>query len=120
MSTLLQECQAALADANVQAFLRVIREGETDQTDAAYRTIVGGGLFDSFDDHPRKFVYVQLFNVRSSAAGAYQFLSRTWDECAAALQLPDFSPAMQDLAAVFLIRRRGALADVIALSLIHI
>jgi muramidase (phage lysozyme) len=114
MSKLLPELQAALANPNVQAFLRVIREGETDQTDAAYRTVVGGSLFEGFDDHPRKFVRIASLGVTSSAAGAYQFLSRTWDECAAALQLPDFSPPMQDLAAVFLIRRRGALQDVIA------
>lgn len=113
MSTVLQECRAALANPNVQAFLRVIREGETDQTDRAYRTIVGGGTFDSFDAHPRQFVRLPKLGVTSSAAGAYQFLARTWDECAAALGLPDFSPPMQDLAAVFLIRRRGALQAVI-------
>ena len=57
-------------------------------------------------------MHIASLNVDSTAAGAYQFLSRTWDECAAALSLPDFSPPMQDLAAVFLIRRRGALVDV--------
>jgi muramidase (phage lysozyme) len=50
----------------------------------------------------------------STAAGAFQFLSRTWDECAKALGLTDFSPASQDLAAVFLIDRRKALDDVLA------
>lgn len=110
----MQALQAALANRNVQAFLRVIREGETSQTEDAYRTIVGGARFDSFADHPRQRVYIASLKVHSTAAGAYQFLSRTWDECAKALSLPDFSPASQDLAAVFLIRRRGALDDVIA------
>jgi muramidase (phage lysozyme) len=99
---------------NLSAFLRVIREGETSQTDDAYRTIVGGERFDSFADHPRKRVFIRSLNVWSTAAGAYQFLSRTWDECRAALNLPDFSPESQDKAAVFLIRRRKALDDVIA------
>jgi muramidase (phage lysozyme) len=99
---------------NLSAFLRVIREGETSQTDDAYRTIVGGEKFDSFADHPRKRVFIKSLNVWSTAAGAYQFLSRTWDECKAALGLPDFSPDSQDKAAVFLIRRRKALDDVIA------
>jgi muramidase (phage lysozyme) len=49
--------------------------------------------------------------ITSTAAGAYQFLARTWDEVAAALELPDFSPQSQDVAALWLIRRRGALAD---------
>jgi muramidase (phage lysozyme) len=110
----MQALQAALLNRNVQAFLRVIREGETSQTEDAYRTIVGGARFDSFADHPRQRVYIASLKVHSTAAGAYQFLSRTWDECAKALSLPDFSPASQDLAAVFLIRRRKALDDVIA------
>ncbi len=59
-------------------------------------------------------MFIRSLNVWSTAAGAYQFLSRTWDECRAALNLPDFSPDSQDKAAVFLIRRRKALDDVIA------
>lgn len=99
---------------NLAAFLRVIREGESSQTDEAYRMIVGGGLFDDFSDHPRRMVFIPKLNVNSSAAGAYQFLSRTWDECKSALGLPDFSPESQDKAAAFLIRRRKALDDVMA------
>lgn len=114
MSAILQECVAALESPNVRAFLRVIREGETSQDESAYRTLVGGGRFESFDDHPRQRIHVRGLNVYSTAAGAYQFLARTWDECRAALALPDFSPQMQDIAAAFLIRRRGALADVLA------
>lgn len=97
---------------NLSAFLRVIREGETSQDDRAYRMIFGGELFDSFADHPRKLVKKSGYS--STAAGAYQFLSRTWDECQKALKLPDFSPESQDKAAVFLIKRRKALDDVIA------
>lgn len=107
--TIREECAAALGSPNVRAFLRLIREGESSQTDDAYRMIVGGGLFDDFADHPRKYVNLPSLGVTSSAAGAYQFLARTWDECRNMLGLEDFSPANQDLAAVFLIRRRGAL-----------
>ena len=83
----------------MQAFLRVIRAGETSQGDEAYCTLVGGGrLKEKFDDHPRQTITVRP-GLKSTAAGAYQFLSRTWDECAVALELPDFSPPMQDLAA---------------------
>lgn len=97
---------------NLQAFLRVIREGESSQADDAYWMIVGGGRAPSLADHPRQLVTLPKLGVRSTAAGAYQFLSRTWDECAKALRLQDFSPASQDAAAVYLITRRKALADV--------
>lgn len=109
--TALDECRSALGDPNVRAFLRVIRAGETGQTDDAYRMMFGGSLFDNFDRHPDMIHTVGV--LKSTAAGAYQFLTRTWAECQAALGLPDFSPPMQDLAAVFLIRRRGALPDVL-------
>ena len=101
---------------NVRAFLRLIRHTEgTGQTERAYRTLFGGGTFEGFDDHPRKALTFKLGgrDLTSTAAGAYQFLSRTWDECRDALGLPDFSPASQDKAAIFLIRRRKALEDVI-------
>jgi muramidase (phage lysozyme) len=98
---------------NVSAFLRVIREGETSQDPIAYHTIVGGGTIKNFDRHPAESVYIPSLRVHSTAAGAYQFLSRTWNECEKALDLPDFSPESQDKAAVFLIKRRGALQDVI-------
>jgi muramidase (phage lysozyme) len=112
-------CAEALQHPNVRAFLRVIRAGESDQTDDAYRMIVGHtaarpSLADSLQDHPRIPVHLPRLGVTSTAAGAYQFLSRTWDECARALDLPDFGPDSQNLAAVYLIRRRGALDDVLS------
>lgn len=108
----LDDCRAALQSPNMAAFLRLIRAGETGQSDVAYRTMFGGSTFDDFDDHPR--ITNRDSGLASTAAGAYQFLATTWDECRYALGLLDFSPPSQDLAAVFLIRRRGALADVLA------
>lgn len=108
----LEDCRAALQSPNVTAFLRLIRAGESSQTDRAYRTMFGGSTFDDFDDHPR--ITNRAVGLASTAAGAYQFLSKTWDECRDALGLLDFSPGAQDLAAVYLVRRRGALADVLA------
>ena len=105
-----------LENANLQAFLAMIRYAEGTSGANGYRTLFGGGLFDSFDDHPRQFITASLGGspITSSAAGAYQFLMKTWDDVRALLKLPDFSPASQDKAATFLIRRRGALADVYA------
>lgn len=106
----------ALRHPNVRAFLHMVRVGEGTADDDGYRRLFGGRLVDDYGDHPRVAVTAGLGRHRytSTAAGAFQFLARTWDECAAALGLGDFSPASQDLAAVFLIDRRRALADVLA------
>lgn len=107
----------ALANANVRAFLRMIRHGEGTDDPDGYRRMFGGKLFDSFDDHPRQ---VQTFKLRtgnvlkSSAAGAYQFLASTWDSLVKQYGFTDFSPHSQDLGAIALIIGRKALDDVIA------
>jgi muramidase (phage lysozyme) len=106
---------AAIAlEPNVAAFLSTIRHAEGTAGPTGYRMHFGGELFAHFADHPRRAVTRSLGGqpLTSTAAGAYQFLARTWDDVQATLELPDFSPASQDVAAVFLIRRRGALADV--------
>jgi muramidase (phage lysozyme) len=117
MNALALELQNVLAgSANLRAFLRMLRVGEGTVDEDGYRRMFAGRLADNFADHPRIAVTAKLGGkpITSTAAGAYQFLSRTWDECAKALELPDFSPASQDLAAVYLIRRRKALPDVLA------
>jgi muramidase (phage lysozyme) len=101
-----------LDDTNVKSFLAVIRAGEGTSDSGGYSRHYGGTSFDSFADHPR--IAITAGRWTSTAAGAYQFLSRTWDECAAALDLADFGPKNQDLAALFLIDRRKALEDVLA------
>lgn len=104
--------RSVLNDRNVQATLRVIRAGEGTSDEAGYRRIFGGQLFSSFADHPR--IKVSKSGYTSTAAGAYQMLSSTWDETARIMGLTDFSPASQDLAAVGRIAARGALDDVLA------
>lgn len=110
---------ASVADEiNVKAFLQVIRHCEGTAGENGYRTHFGGALFDSFKDHPR---VVKTFKLRkggtlsSSAAGAYQILTRTWDGLVSQYGktvFPDFSPESQDKAALALIRGRNALTDV--------
>jgi muramidase (phage lysozyme) len=78
-----------------------------------YDVIVGGGTFDCFDDHPRKVVVIKQRNgkeIRSSAAGRYQFIRSTWDALAKKLKLADFGPVSQDLAAQELLIECGAAA----------
>ena len=101
---------ADVKNANVQAFLRVIRKGEGTSDANGYRRIFGGQLFSSFADHPR--ITVSKSGYKSSAAGAYQMLISTWDETKNIMGLKDFSPASQDAAAVGRIMARGALEDV--------
>jgi muramidase (phage lysozyme) len=101
-----------LDDPNVKAYFAVIRAGEGTSDSGGYSRHYGGTSFDSFADHPR--IAITAGRWTSTAAGAYQHLARTWDECAAALELADFSPKNQDLAALFLIDRRKALEDVLA------
>jgi muramidase (phage lysozyme) len=59
--------------------------------------------FSSFDDHPR--LRVCAGSYCSTAAGRYQILSKTWNAIRG--NLPDFTPASQDQAALKLIRGRG-------------
>ncbi|MGH1360975.1 MAG: glycoside hydrolase family 24 protein [Burkholderiaceae bacterium] len=94
---------------NLQAFLRVIREGETGQTDTAYETLVGGSRIESLDRHPNVRVYIKRLDVWSSAAGAYQFIYRTWEYCREKLNLRDFGRQAQDVAAVLTIKEQYAL-----------
>ncbi|WP_191240013.1 glycoside hydrolase family 24 protein [Pandoraea pnomenusa] len=112
VSNIFTSVTSAIADPNAQAFLTLIRTGEGTLGDVGYRTLFGGGTFNSFADHPN--IRVTRGSLTSTAAGAYQILYGTWLEMKAAYDLPDFSPASQDIAAIGLIKRRGALADVLA------
>lgn len=105
----------ALENKNVFAFLRMLRHGEGTLSIDGYRIMFGGDRFDSYMDHPRVAVTRKLGGkpITSTAAGAYQFLSRTWDGLVKQYGFKDFSPANQDLAAVALIKGRKALEDVI-------
>jgi len=95
---------------NIRAFLLMIQYAEGTLGTNAYRMMYGGGLFSGFQKHPNRAI--SKGGLISTAAGAYQFLYRTWSELQRQLQLPDFSPSSQDKAAIELIRRRGAFEDV--------
>lgn len=103
------------ADRNTRAFLDMLAYAEGTGGPNGYRTLFGGTLFGSFADHPRQsfqFTNKAGKTLRTTAAGRYQFLIRTWDALAKQLDLPDFGPESQDRAAIELIRQRGALRDV--------
>ena len=73
-----------------------------------YNTIVNGGTFTDFSDHPRVFG-----TSASTAAGRYQFTKSTWDEEREKYNkkfpdnpITDFSPLNQDRLALFLAEQR--------------
>lgn len=74
-------------------------------SERGYGTMFGGGQFDWRKGHPDRVV--RSGGYASAAAGAYQFMPRTWAGAAKALGLKDFSPESQDRAAIYLAQRRG-------------
>lgn len=104
--------ETADAAARIRAFLAMIRYCEGTTGDRGYTTLFGYSQFTGFDDHPR--TVITSGGYKSSAAGAYQILEKTWDGLSKfpsryAGKLNDFSPASQDLAGWCLLDRRGAL-----------
>lgn len=94
---------------NVSAFLAVIREVESGND---YMVIAGGDRFTDFTLHPFEAAPQRPRPAGTTASGAYQIILQTWKEMQMRYQLPDFSPASQDAAAVGLLIRRAAYSDV--------
>jgi muramidase (phage lysozyme) len=114
-----EELAGYLSNPNVQKVLRTIGQAEGtvgEKIADPYRIAFGGGTFDSLDAHPNtmaSFTQTDGKKNKTSAAGAYQFLKPTWDDVSGKLGLKDFSPRNQDIAALELINRAGALQDVL-------
>ena len=106
-----KKLEQALQNPNVRKFLDLISYTEGTQGNG-YRTAFGGGKLSHLNDHPR---YLKSFRQtdgksnKTSAAGRYQFVSKTWDGVARQYGLRDFSPQNQDLGAVALLFQRGAI-----------
>lgn len=106
-----KQLEQALQNPNVRKFLDLISYTEGTQGNG-YRTAFGGGKLSHLNDHPR---YLKSFKQtdgksnKTSAAGRYQFVSKTWDGVARQYGLRDFSPQNQDLGAVALLFQRGAI-----------
>jgi len=97
--------EAALADGNVQAMLRVIRFAEGTADPVGYRTMFTGKTFQAPPWlHPN--IINEANGYKSTAAGAYQILNSTWKEISDQIELTTFDPHNQDLAAIALMDRR--------------
>lgn len=93
------------------ALLYTIRNSESSLGDNAYTMRYsprGGATFSDFSKHPRVYENVpwRKDGKKSDAAGAYQFLSSTWNPLAKKYGLDDFSPKNQDKAAWLLAQER--------------
>lgn len=104
-------------NANRKAFLAMIAHSEIGAkllavSDNGYNVLVGGELFSSYADHPRKSVRFERLGIRSTAAGRYQLLYRYYVAYKARLGLSDFSPASQDTIALQQIKECRALPDI--------
>lgn len=119
--------EASLMDRNTRAFLDMISVSEGTNKGDSYRVCYGyRHTLQSFADHPAitgEWSGERLSDSMcrgaglnpgcvSTAAGRYQIIRPTWVSCKRALGLVDFSPESQDRAAIYLIDKRGALADV--------
>ncbi|MDQ3800207.1 MAG: peptidoglycan-binding protein [Acidobacteriota bacterium] len=113
-----------LRDPRVRAMLDAIAYAEGTRNNGDYGRVVNGTVLgpsnpnapydrslvgrrnvvvNDFSRHPNLAVRWANGQPPSSAAGRYQFLYRTWQ----GLNMPDFSPRSQDLAAIKLMQRRG-------------
>jgi lysozyme len=110
---------------NLSAFLSLIAYSEgTDLVGRdPYRVCYGyRHTIQDFRDHPAvtgEWRGESLANLGpayagkvSTAAGRYQIIKPTWLACQRALGLVDFSPASQDAACIYLIRKRGAIEHI--------
>ena len=88
-----------------RALLEVIKYAEGTQGPKSYTTLFGGGQFTDLRRHPNRVISSDS-GYRSTAAGAYQFKTPTWDEVSEKLGLKDFGPLSQDLAALERARKR--------------
>lgn len=104
--------KSALLNSNVQAGLKTIRESEGSAAEDGYSYLFSSSprndvRFKDYSKHPNiKMPYGTTF---STAAGAYQIMYNTWVDIQKQLNLPDFSPASQDIACCFLISQRNCL-----------
>ncbi|MFH3939162.1 glycoside hydrolase family 104 protein [Acinetobacter nosocomialis] len=99
---------------NVQKMLNLIANAEG--VKHGYNTLFGNERFDDLSQHPgikKQFTQTDGKQNVTTAAGRYQFLKDTWDGVANQLDLKDFSPKNQDIAAVALLAQNGALPSVL-------
>lgn len=113
-----QRAEQLLQNPRVRVYLDTVAasEGTAGRSGGGYRTVFGGGELTDLSQHPNQRNKYQDRSGKlgtSTAAGRYQFLHGTWKDVSNTLGLKDFSPQSQDLAAVYLMMRAGAIDDIL-------
>lgn len=109
-----QAMKAALTNPNVQAVLDTVADVEG--ASQGYFTEFGGGRLKDLSEHPNKlYPFTQTDGTKNttSAAGRYQFTHDTWTDIVRNTGVDDFQARSQDIGAVYLMKRAGALDDII-------
>lgn len=96
--------QQQVQSPSVQKLLKAIRYAEGTAGAQGYQTKFGGGKFADLSRHPDQAV--SSGGYTSTAAGAYQFLTPTWQSVSKKLGLKGFSPQEQDVAGAYLAHQR--------------
>ena len=103
-----------MLDNRLKSFLKMIRWSETLLAgDNGYNVIVGGELMATYNDHPRKSVYIEKLGIWSTAAGGYQIKESIYDFYKIQLGLNDFGYYAQDVIALQLIRECKSMSLII-------
>lgn len=112
--------EKALENANVQAFLEMIRHCEGTMYPDGYYFYFGSRedndkRLPDLHDHPgvsyaQHYVNKAGKSITTTAAGAYQFIHSTWRGLQAKLSLPDFEEHSQDLAALELLSEQNCVS----------
>lgn len=101
--------QAAVLNANVQAFMTTISQSEGAQYNSLFGdTPNGKNTFDDYSKHPNVHVPFGKDNY-SDAAGRYQIMFKTYTAVAEKYGFTDFEPQTQDLICAELISERDCL-----------
>jgi muramidase (phage lysozyme) len=90
---------------------KVIKTGEGTLGDKGYTTQFTGKQFSDLSRHPAQINSAN--GLSSDAAGAYQFLSTTYNPAAKALGITDFSPQSQEKVGKYLAQQRGMNTDIV-------
>ena len=90
---------------------KVIKTGEGTLGDRGYTTQFTGKQFSDLSRHPAQINSAN--GLSSDAAGAYQFLSTTYNPAAKALGITDFSPQSQEKVGKYLAQQRGMNTDIV-------
>jgi muramidase (phage lysozyme) len=100
-----------VASSEVEAFLLAIRHAEGTNSKKAYTTMFTGKQFSDLSKHPEQVnctIGPDGKDLCSAAAGAYQYMPKTWARISKKINAADFSPENQERGAVELLKERGA------------